>query len=265
MTIALFEALNELKDTLSGPLTITAWRGGECNRMFQIQSPSKKTALRLNHPQVPSLGVDRHREINILLNLSNEPWSPKLIAACPRWLLYHWAQGDAAQSAEAADLDALTEAIQQVHHHRPQGTPLNIADQIERLLKHAKPLPPHIHALLREQCDAYYFVRKPVLCHHDWHPGNLIINGPHWTLLDWEFAAAGDPAMDLAGLCQGFNLSQTQALRLARNLDIRPDRLRQAQCLMGAMAMIWYRANPMLATEDAPSAEQWFELWRRRR
>ncbi len=50
MTIALFEALNEIKDTLPGPLSITAWQGGECNRLFQIQSRSQLTALRLNTP-----------------------------------------------------------------------------------------------------------------------------------------------------------------------------------------------------------------------
>ncbi|MEX0623306.1 phosphotransferase [Saccharospirillum sp.] len=261
MTIALFEALNEIKDTLPGPLSITAWPGGECNRLFHIQSPLQQTALRLNHPDLPSLGVDRRREINILLNLSNEAWSPKLIAACPRWLLCQWAPGEAAPSGDAADLDVLALALQQVHHHRPQGEPLNVADQIQTLLKYAKPLPAHIHAFLRDQCHGYDFVRQPVLCHHDWHPGNLMLNGSEWTLLDWEFAAAGDPAMDVAGVCLGFNLSEAQALRLADQMSIGPDRLRQAQCLMSALAMVWYRANPGLATSATPGADAWYEQW----
>lgn len=261
MTIALFEALNEIKDTLPGPLSITAWAGGECNRLFKVQSPTQQTALRLNHPEVPSLGVDRRREINILLNLSNEPWAPKLIAACPRWLLCHWAPGEAAPDGEATDLDRLTLALQQVHHHRPQGEPLNVADQIQLLLKYAKPLPAHIHAFLRDQCQRYRFVRQPVLCHHDWHPGNLMLNGDEWTLLDWEFAAAGDPAMDVAGVCLGFRLSESQGLALARNLGIGPGRLRQAQCLMSALAMVWYRANPGLATRTTTGAEAWYQQW----
>lgn len=263
MTIALFAALNEIKDTLPGPLTITAWPGGECNRLFQIKSPSQKVALRLNHPEVPSLGVDRRREINILLNLSNEPWSPKLIAACPRWQLCHWAQGDAAPSGDAADLEFLTLALKQVHHHRPQGEPLNVAIQIQHLLTHAKPLPAHIHTFLLDQCRDYRFVKQPVLCHHDWHPGNLRVKGPEWTLLDWEFAAAGDPAMDLAGLCLGFELCEPQAQTLAENLGISAPRLREAQCLMSALAMVWYRANPRLARSTSTSAEQWYENWSR--
>lgn len=261
MTIALFEALNEIKDTLPGPLSIRAWPGGECNRLFQIHSPSQLSALRLNQAPVPSLGVNRRREINILLNLSNEPWSPSLIAASPRWLLCHWAPGEPAASGADADLDTLTLALQQVHHHRPQGEPLNVAWQIMQLLKYAKPLPAHIHALLRERCDRYRFVRQPVLCHHDWHPGNLVINGPDWTLLDWEFAAAGDPAMDLASLCQGFELPEPRALALADNLGISAPRLLEARCLMSALAMVWYRANPWLANAATVNAEHWYNRW----
>jgi len=37
-----------------------------------------------------------------------------------------------------------------------------------------------------------------VLCHHDLHPGNLLGDAP-W-LVDWEYAALGDPAFELA-LC----------------------------------------------------------------
>lgn len=37
-----------------------------------------------------------------------------------------------------------------------------------------------------------------VLCHHDLHPGNLLGDRP-W-LVDWEYAALGDPAFELA-LC----------------------------------------------------------------
>jgi thiamine kinase len=266
MTIALFEALNELKDTLPGPLAITAFPGGECNRMFRIRGSSNATALRLNHPDVPSLGVDRQREINILLNLSNESWSPKLIAACSRWLLCHWAPGEAARSGKDADLALLADALKQVHHHRPQGEPLNIADQIlvflEQLLEHAQSLPAHIDTLVRTRCNAYRFVKQPVLCHHDWHPGNLMLDGSQWTLLDWEFAAAGDPAMDLAGLCQGFALSSAQALKLAGQLSISPERLMQARCLMEALAMVWYRANPWLDKSDSASAEVWYDRWR---
>ena len=67
--------------------------------------------------------------------------------------------------------------------------------------------------------------------------------------------------MDLAGLCLGFELSDPQAKTLAGNLGISEPRLREAQCLMSALAMVWYRANPRLARAAPTSADQWYEDW----
>jgi thiamine kinase len=51
-----------------------------------------------------------------------------------------------------------------------------------------------------------------VLCHNDINPTNLLGNKP-W-LIDWEYAAMGDPAFELAAICRAgqFNDSQLQTL-----------------------------------------------------
>lgn len=53
---------------------------------------------------------------------------------------------------------------------------------------------------------------SPVFCHNDINPTNLLGMKP-W-LIDWEYAALGDPAFELAGICRAgrFELRQQQQL-----------------------------------------------------
>ena len=55
---------------------------------------------------------------------------------------------------------------------------------------------------------------RPVLCHNDLMPANLIDDGQRLWLLDWEYAGAGHPLFDLANASAnaGFSLEQEQAL-----------------------------------------------------
>lgn len=52
------------------------------------------------------------------------------------------------------------------------------------------------------------------LCHNDVHYLNLIDNGERLWLLDWEYAAIGDPLFDLASVCcyHEFSLEQRRDL-----------------------------------------------------
>lgn len=52
------------------------------------------------------------------------------------------------------------------------------------------------------------------LCHNDVHYLNLIDNGERLWLVDWEYAAMGDPLFDLASVCcyHEFSLAQRRSL-----------------------------------------------------
>lgn len=63
---------------------------------------------------------------------------------------------------------------------------------------------------LEEMRDAHADV-KPVPCHCDYQPTNLVINGDKLYVLDWEFAGMNDPFYDIA--CYG-NAGFDKALSL---------------------------------------------------
>lgn len=261
MQIPLFQALEQLETDLDNPVRVVRWPEGQCNRLYRLETARRTLALRLNHPDTESLGVDRAAERALLAALAGQDWSPAVVEAGDRWLLTEWETGRNPAGGAQTDLDALVRRLAAVHSAPAVGRPLNIARQIDYLRQRAPALPSRVDAALTARCDAYRWPERPVLCHHDWHPGNIIEHGNGWTLLDWEFAAPGDPAMDLAAASIGFELNERQRRVLAETFEIGDERLDRARCLMEGLALVWYRANPDLQSTPLPTPEDWLARW----
>ncbi|PTY36034.1 hypothetical protein BGP77_01550 [Saccharospirillum sp. MSK14-1] len=261
MELALFQALEQVGERLPNALAAERWPGGLCNRLFRVTTDTGHYALRLNHPDSERLGIDRQREQQLLITLADQPWAPTPLSVQDHWLLTPWYDGASPAQGAHTDLAWLTTALMAVQSIEISGEPLNIADQIRHLHDYPNTLPPAFSQAVLKHCNDYQLPAQLTLCHHDWHPGNLAVTESGWVLLDWEFAALGDPAMDLAAVCSGFDLSEAQSLQLADVLDIRNDRLQQARAMMSALAIVWYSANPGLAPAGAPDADDWLVRW----
>ena len=261
MSLPLFQALDRLDEHLKDPVRIQRWAGGACNRVFRLADAERSLALRLNQADTDRLGVDRRRETDILNAVQGRPWAPEVVAIDNDGLLTAWVDGQPPASGEKTDLDWLAQALTEVHAESPGVGTLNMADQIRHLMEQGPPLESTIAQALLRQCDDYRLPGSLTLCHHDWHPGNIVVTNRGWVLLDWEFAALGDPVMDVAAACQGFELDAAQIEQIAHRLVPDENRLRQALCLMEAVAMVWYRANPESATDGQASAEEWYRRW----
>ncbi|WP_157954308.1 phosphotransferase [Saccharospirillum mangrovi] len=261
MQLALFQVLDELGERLPDALSVARWPGGLCNRLYKIDTADGVFALRINHPDADRLGVNRDREQRLLISLADQPWCPTTLSVNERWLLTPWLPGNAPAAGEHADLAWLATALTAVQAVEVPGPALNIAEQIRHLLAYCDDLNPAFVSAVEQRCSTYQLPTRLTLTHHDWHPGNVKIDGKNWVLLDWEFAALGDPAMDLAAVCSGFALSAEQGGKLADVMDIEADRLHQAQAMMSALATVWYAANPDLAPPNAPSQVEWLGKW----
>lgn len=261
MSLPLFQALERYDAHLRGPIRVQRWAGGVCNRVFRLSDADRILALRLNEPDSNRLGVDREREATLLRTLQGQPWVPELVCVDEVGLLTGWVEGAAPELGEGMDINALISSLSRVHAQRPDVPSLNMADQIRHLLPQGPRLPEAIETELRRQCDAYPWPDTLTLCHHDWHPGNLVVHGDDWVVLDWEFAALGDPAMDAAAACQGFQLSDDQCQVVCRSLQLENHRFHRAQSLMEAVALVWYRANPQAGRGELPSLDTWFQRW----
>ncbi|MFP1960242.1 phosphotransferase [Lonsdalea quercina] len=168
------------------------------------------------------LGGNRRREFRILRQLSQAGLAPRPVDLRSEWLLVEWLDGTVATDAQFAELlqnGELAAQLAALHHQPGYGFPLPLKALLARhwqnmsparrtpnLLRHLKrllgrPLPPTL-------------ILAPL--HLDVHPGNLVHHAQTWRLIDWEYAADGDIALELAAL---FRANALAAERQQQFLD----------------------------------------------
>lgn len=140
---------------------------------------------------------------------------PRLIAAEPGLAVSEWAPGvPLSKLVRRGDLDAVRltgRALAEVSRLPTDGRARGISDHLAELVT------PHPDALaptglpealvlaLQETARAALAAEVTGLAgmvHRDVHPRQLLVDGSRVWLLDWDLAACGDPALDLANLIQ---------------------------------------------------------------
>jgi len=261
----LHEALPILRDIIGDSVEIRRVPSGLTNAVYQLSTPKRHWALRINNPQSHRLGINRQRELDILAQIKGQPWAPVVAWASDQLLLTEWQLGDNYQSSDADWLESLCALIETIHGFTGANLldqpALLVPDQIHLLLAQAGPIDPIFQAQVLAECQRYQAPDRLVLCHHDWHAGNLIHQPTQQlVLLDWEYAAPGDARLDLACLLSGFKLSVLQRQQILHRFRLEPDTLLTVQCLADAMSLLWYRVRcpmrPYLAEQH-----QWRVRW----
>ena len=91
----------------------------------------------------------------------------------------------------------------------------------------------------------------PSLCHMDPNPSNWILNGKELHLIDWEYAALGNPAWDLAVFCDTnfLNLSQVNTLLgYYKNITFAEYKLASSQ--MKYLSELWFYVQGHLTDSE---------------
>lgn len=88
-----------------------------------------------------------------------------------------------------------------------------------------------------------------ILCHLDFHPGNVMISDGDMVIIDWMNAAVGDPCADAARTCI--------MLRYARLPDINPLAGKMIHLFVCHIAKIYLKEYIRLSGICADSVEQW--------
>ena len=90
----------------------------------------------------------------------------------------------------------------------------------------------------------------PCLCHMDPNPSNWILNNKELHLIDWEYAALGNKAWDLAVFGDTCGLSQEQTeLLLEHYKDINYQDFNLASKQMKYLSVLWYYVQGHLPDE----------------
>jgi len=230
----------ELRDTLSTlrPLRGRAWTlsplaGGITNQNFMIQVEGSEGAageafvLRIAGAGTERLGIDREREHACAVAAAECGAACEVIAFLPEHhsLVVRYAPGRslAPRDLEDAALLARSVAALQLFHAGSEvpgrfRVPWTVAQYLKIAHEGGVRLPMEIARLATRLQSEMETIGVQSLrpCHNDLLPANLIDDGERVRLIDWEYAAMGDPWFDLGNLAENNLLSEPAERRLLK-------------------------------------------------
>jgi len=255
-------------EPLKGAEFVGELGGGPASDSWLLEVSGKKFVLRLDKPAARSLGLDRQAEIKVLqavsaADIGPEPvWADRArgIMVCTYIEGETWSIEDAGNPALLREL-ALT--LKKLHalpalgrQFEPAAAARRYASDIgtaaaRRMAERAGKLAASLQAE----------INHPALCHNDLVHTNIIHHGPVY-LIDWEYAAVGDPFFDLAVVVRHHQLSAalTEVFLQAYFGVLRPAQLEKLEAfcsLYDYLAGLWYLS---MAGESGPASPIRHEL-----
>lgn len=181
---------------------------------YLAERRGERFVLRIDGPGALHLGLDRRAEAKILNVVHTAGVGPELVAAsfrAPAVLLLRYLPGRVWTRADLSDrrrLAQLAEVLRCVHAIRVPGPPLDldaVGERYQRLAS-GRSDASRDRSSMGERRQSRMPIGAGVppatsvsLCHHDPIAANIIgLRAPR--LIDWEYAAGGDPLFDLAAV-----------------------------------------------------------------
>ncbi len=224
---ALITRLNELglwhEDSTIHPVA-----GGITNRNYAIRGgrSARSYVARLCVPR-PLLGIDRRNEVVCQEAASAWGLAPEVIHHEDGLLITRFVEGRTLAAADVsapAVLERLATLLRRFHetwdalagevlYFCPFQTIRTYARTAVRL---GARMPSDIAAMLEDarQLSRRIAPFRPVLCHNDLLPANLIDDGRRLWLVNWEYAGVGHPLFDLANVSANAALTEEREMAL---------------------------------------------------
>jgi len=195
---------------------VTALSGGSRNRCYRLAQGPLDVVLRIAGDGDATYAVERGAELLAQRTAARQGLAPRLLLEDPErgYVVMEHLSGPVwtrAWAASPAGASRLGEWLGRLHAVAvPPG--LRRISFVEVLDDYCARLAPGLPAAaLADRCaelaHAFEPPAAPVLCHNDLHHRNLVESAGRLCAVDWEYAGAGDPVMDLAGYVAYHDLS----------------------------------------------------------
>ena len=181
--------------------------GGGWNETWLAARGEERLVVRMDTSAVRSLGLNRAGEEAVLRSIQRIRLGPELIFSdvgrgvlVTRWLPGRaCTPGDLRNPRLLRNLGAIFRRLHETVLPPPNVAPLDLARSVDRYASLVGGVRARraARSAWRSLKAAAGHRRKPALCHNDPVTQN-ILRGPALRLIDWEFAAPGDPLFDLA-------------------------------------------------------------------
>jgi len=238
-------------DLASGPLVLEQIRGGISNHNFAVRVGGHAYFARLSQER-PLLGIDRRNEHVCHQAASARGVAPEVIHHEEGLLVTRLVEGRTLGPADVRE-PAVTARLAALLHHLHAGWDVltgeilsfcpfrTVRTYARTALRLKADLPHDMGALLEDTLDLARRIApfRPVLCHNDVLPANLIDDGGRLWLVDWEYAGIGHPLFDLANAAANADFSDDldRALLEAYHGQVNPRNLSELRILK-AMSLL---------------------------
>lgn len=203
--------------TLGGGITNLNYRVDVEGELFVVRIPGKDSEL---------LGIDRQRECACTMAASQSGVGPKVVhfLEAEEILVTSFIPGRAVSMEEMgrpATIQRVAESLRRYHSGPAFPGTFSVLETVREYLRISRsgaPLPLRIDWMVEraEVIDGALkrVTRPPRPCHNDLLLGNFIDDGHMIRIVDWEYAAMGDPFFDLGNFAVHQGFSDTQDVML---------------------------------------------------
>jgi thiamine kinase-like enzyme len=218
--------------------------GGITNRNVRIDSSTAggPWVVRIPGAETDLLGIDRSTEFAATVAAASVGVGPEVIGLVEPegYLVTRFIDGrlmDEQTLRQAPTLSRVADSLRRVHDGPVIPgvfAPLAVAATYRRLAAEAGvPIPPACEEALgiARRIDRAQSARPdaPRPCHNDLLSANLIDDGQRIRIIDWEYAAMGDPLFDLGNLSANHDLTEAEDELLLEAYDGAADERRLAR------------------------------------
>ena len=270
-SVAWREALAQVPGSdAAAAVEVQALAGGTTNATYRVRTRMGSFVVRLHEAYTLDLGVDRQREAVLHELAGGAGLASRVLAADPegRYLVTEFLDGSPWRLADMADagcLQDLAHTLAEVHalpvpcvkrqdlqglleRHVTQLASLDAAAAGELARQVAR-----AQDILARQADAG---RKACVVHGDLAHTNMIGQGRP-RLIDWEYAAVGDPLLDLACLVAYYPQVQPHGAMLLRRCGLPESAnlsaLEDLAWVYRLLSDIWYRRLTLARRHPSPA------------
>jgi thiamine kinase-like enzyme len=234
---ALGSTLRAVPALASGALRFTDLPGGITNEnvLVEVEGSVERYVARLPGRETHLLGIDREAEVAATRAAASTGVGPEVVAYLPEHaiLVTRFIAGRALEPEHLADpgiAERVGRALRTIHDGPAfPGTfdPLATATTYLDLARQRGVAPTPLQREARRVAERLatsgaLAVYEPAPCHNDLLAANLIDDGSAIRIVDWEYAAMGDPRFDLGNLAANNELDGVALRALAEAHDGRP-------------------------------------------
>ncbi|MBP9841037.1 MAG: phosphotransferase [Simkaniaceae bacterium] len=185
--------------------------GGQTNQNYRATIDAKTYFIRWSQINQESLGSSLEREWICTAIASAAGLAPRVVSYFPekRIMVSEFLKGETSHRAFPLLIEGYCDLLRTLHVLDAKFPSIFCPfDCIQQLIHYAKEVGAYLPSSLFEEVlpqveflqQTLSFRYPAVPCHLDLHSGNVIDTGHRLWLIDWEYAAMGDPFFDLATL-----------------------------------------------------------------